>query len=201
VVIESCAKEIERLVGLRAQRPPALIREQDARIKRLLSTLHVIRPRPEHGDDFQVIFDRNEEELKGFTEFHRKMGQIGYMEDMLLELRAAKAEPGNTPHPKDEQRKRRMRTLLPRLEKKLYLILVEFREVNDRRLEWDAEPYINGLAHIKSVEKTYDRQTTRRRIVVIEWPAKFFTEKPSQSTILHVDRLRHPAICSMGRVR
>jgi hypothetical protein len=41
-----------------------------------------------------------------------------------------------------------MRALLATFEKKLCLMLVEFREVNGRSLEWDAEPYINGLAHI-----------------------------------------------------
>jgi hypothetical protein len=52
-VIESCAKEIEHLVGLRAPRLPALIRKQDVRIEQLLLTLHVIRPRTERGGDFQ----------------------------------------------------------------------------------------------------------------------------------------------------
>jgi hypothetical protein len=150
-VIESCAKEIESLVGLRAQMLPTLIREQDERIEWFLSTLHVIRPRAERGEDLQATFDRNEEELKDLTELHRKMEpfleMIGQREAVLLELQnAAKGDP------KDEQRKRRMRALLPRLEKKLYLMLVEFREVNGRDLEWEAESYINGLAHIRLSE-------------------------------------------------
>jgi hypothetical protein len=106
------------------------IREQDVRIEQLLPTLHVIRPRAKRGNDFQATFDRNEEELKYLTELHRKMKPflelIGQREKLLLELHAVKAEPRKKPDPKDEQRKRRMRALLPRLEKKLYLVLVEF---------------------------------------------------------------------------
>jgi hypothetical protein len=151
-VIESWAKEIKRLMFLRAQRLPALIPEKDVRIEQLLSMLHVIRLQAECGDDFQAIFDRNKEELKDLTELHRKMESflelIGQKEEMLRELRTAKAEPGKKPDPKNEQKKRKMRALLPRLEKKLYLMLVKFREVNGRDFEWDAEPYINGLAHI-----------------------------------------------------
>jgi hypothetical protein len=137
---------------LRTQKLPALIWEQDVRIEQLLSTLHVIRPRAERGDDFQATFDRNEEELKYLTELHRKIDPflelIGQKEEMLLELHAAKAEPEKKLDPKDKQRKGRMKALLPRLEKKLYLMLVEFREVNGHDLEWDAESYTNGLAHI-----------------------------------------------------
>jgi hypothetical protein len=96
--------------------------------------------------------DRNEAELKYITELHRKMEPflelIGQREEILLELHAAKADPRKKPDPKDEQRKRRIRALLPRLEKKLYLMLVEFREVNGRDLEWDAGPSINGFAHM-----------------------------------------------------
>jgi hypothetical protein len=51
-VIESCAKETEQLVSMRAQRLPALIREQEMRIEQLLSTLHVIQPWAERADDF-----------------------------------------------------------------------------------------------------------------------------------------------------
>jgi hypothetical protein len=84
---------------------------------------------------------------------------------MLLELHAAKAEPGKKQDPKAEQRKCRMRVLLPRLEKKLYLMLVGFREVNGRDLEWNAEPCINGLAHIilSDVELKAIRAKARRR--------------------------------------
>jgi hypothetical protein len=62
--IESCAKEIGHLVGLCAPRLPALIRERDVWIDRLLSMLHLLRPREERGGDFQATFDRNEEKLK-----------------------------------------------------------------------------------------------------------------------------------------
>jgi hypothetical protein len=150
-VIESRAKEIEHLVSLRALRLPALIREQDLRIEQILSTLQVIRRRAERRDDFQATFDRNEETFKYLMELHRKMEPLleltGHREEMLLQLHAAKAELKNA-DPKDESRKHRMRALLPRFEKKLYLIVVEFREVNGRDLEWDTETYINGLAHI-----------------------------------------------------
>jgi hypothetical protein len=168
-VIESCEKEIEQLVMLRAERLPVLIEQQEARIEQLLSTLHVIGPRADHGDDLQATFDRNEEELIYLTELHRKMEPflelIGHREEMLLELHAAKTEPGKKPDPREEQRKRRMRALLPRLEKKLYQMLVEFREVNGRDLEWDAEPYINGLGHIilSDIELRAIRARARKR--------------------------------------
>jgi hypothetical protein len=47
------------------------------------------------------------------------------------------------------------------------------------------------------LKKPSDWQTPRGRIVVTEWPAKIFTEKPSQSTILHVDRPLRPATYSI----
>jgi hypothetical protein len=114
-------EEIEHLVGLRAQRPPTLIREKDVRMEQLLSTLYMIRQQAEGGDDFQATFDRNEQELKYLMELHGKMEPflelIGEREEMLLELRAARVEPGKKPDPKDEQGKRGMRALLPRLER------------------------------------------------------------------------------------
>jgi hypothetical protein len=71
-MIQSCAKEIEHFVGLRTQKLPLLIREQDPRIDRLLSTLHVIWSRAEH-DDLQATFDCNDEELKDLTEQQQKI--------------------------------------------------------------------------------------------------------------------------------
>jgi hypothetical protein len=71
-VIESCEKEIEHLISLGAQRLFSLVREQDARIEQLLSTLHVIRPQAERGDDFQVTLDCNEEELKYLMGLHSR---------------------------------------------------------------------------------------------------------------------------------
>jgi hypothetical protein len=122
------------------------------RIEQLLSTLPVIRSRAERADGFQATFNRNEEEFKYLTELQRKIDPflelIGQREEMLLELHTGKAEPGKKSDLKGEQRKRRMRALLPRLEKELYLMLVEFREVNGRDFEWDAEPDINRLAHM-----------------------------------------------------
>jgi hypothetical protein len=44
---------------------------------------------------------------------------IEQRDEMLLELHAAEADPGRKSGPKDEQKKRRMRGLLPRFEKKL----------------------------------------------------------------------------------
>jgi hypothetical protein len=66
---------------------------------------------------------------------------------------------------KDEQRKRRMRTLLPRFEKKAYLMVVEFRGVNGRNFEWDIEFCITGLAHamLSEVEPKAIRARARKR--------------------------------------
>jgi hypothetical protein len=56
-----------------------------------------------------------------------------------------------------------MRVLLPRLKRKLYLMLVEFREVGG--LGCDAEPCINELAHIilSEVELETIRARARKR--------------------------------------
>jgi hypothetical protein len=91
--------------------------------------------------------------------------RIGQKKEMLLELHTAKAEPEKSPDLKDEQRKCRMRTLLPRFEKKAYLMVVEFREVNGRNFEWDVELCITGLAHImlSEVEPKAIRARARKR--------------------------------------
>lgn len=50
---------------------------------------------------------------------------------------------------KEEKARRRYKTTLPRLEKKLYLLLIDYKSKNGIDFEWDGKPYIEKLADIK----------------------------------------------------
>jgi hypothetical protein len=80
---------------------------------------------------------------------------IQQREQMLLDIQTLGTEPPKAQakkteriDPKEEQHRRRLKTLLPRLERKLVTMLIEFRQVNGFDLEWDGEPYIGTLSHI-----------------------------------------------------
>jgi hypothetical protein len=77
---------------------------------------------------------------------------IQQREEALLEIQMPKTDQSKTQgkktDAKEEQRRRRLKTSLPRLEKKLFTVLIEFREVNGFDLEWDGEPYLGSLSNI-----------------------------------------------------
>jgi hypothetical protein len=175
-VVEACMKEIQRLKVMQGERLPALVEEQARQIRQYCSTLHIIRPEKDPEDDLQAEFERNEEELKELTDLHQKMAPflelINQREEALLELQSltleepkAQGKKTERTDPKDEQRKRRAKAVLPRLEKKLFTMCIEFREVNGFDLEWDAEPYVNTLSHVilSSIELKTIRGKARKK--------------------------------------
>lgn len=50
---------------------------------------------------------------------------------------------------KEEKARRRYKTTLPRLDKKLYLLLIDYKSKNGIDFEWDGKPYIEKLADVK----------------------------------------------------
>jgi hypothetical protein len=158
-VVEACMKEIQRLNELQAERLPLLIKDQVLQIRQYRSTLHILGSERQNEGELREIFETNKEELKNLAALHHKMEPflelIQQREQMLLEVQTQKPEQpkitgkkSERVDPKEEQRKRRLKALLPRLERKLMTMLIEFREVNGFDLEWDNEPYIGTLSHV-----------------------------------------------------
>jgi hypothetical protein len=82
----------------------------------------------------QTLFEQNAADLRNLAILNEKMepvfGLIQQREVILSELVLnSKALPKNG-DPKEDQRKRRLKTLLPRLEKSLMTVPIEFREIN-----------------------------------------------------------------------
>lgn len=51
---------------------------------------------------------------------------------------------------KEEKARRRFKTTLPRLEKKLYLLLIDYKSKNGIDFEWDGKPYIEKLSEVQN---------------------------------------------------
>ena len=90
-----------------------------------------------------------------------KNSQTGYQTDSLLQKKKTKLPHQiptevirlQTPNPSDtlhaEKVKRRMKTVLPRVEKKLAMALFEFKKENNEDFTIDGKVYLNELKHIQ----------------------------------------------------
>jgi hypothetical protein len=75
--------------------------------------------------------------------------------DRISAEAGAAAEEGKKPGPLDpsaarraEKASRRHKVVLPRVEKKLKILLIEFKEQNSEDFMWDGEPIIGKLEHV-----------------------------------------------------
>ncbi|KAK8894727.1 carboxypeptidase C prc1 [Tritrichomonas musculus] len=166
--ISSCISERDRLRELRNQRLPELIeklKEQIAEIFEYLQMAESSIPAFDETDP-EKAFKLYEDELQKLENEKRKMSPyidlITKREELLAEMvvlekeakKAAKLEGKGKPvdqkkQNRDEQARRRIRSLLPRLEKSLLIMLMEYKEDNFQNdFLWKGEPYIQKLSHI-----------------------------------------------------
>jgi hypothetical protein len=147
-VVDDCVREIQRLNTVQGERLPLLIQEQEIQLQEYCAKLHIIREKSDA--DAQTLFERNAEDLRNLIALNEKMEPvlelIHQREETLLGLQPKALS--KKVDPKEDQRKRRLKTLLPRLEKKLMTMLIEFREINGFELEWDGRPYAQNLTHV-----------------------------------------------------
>ncbi|OHT03194.1 hypothetical protein TRFO_29502 [Tritrichomonas foetus] len=163
--IESCNRELVHLRTLRNRRLPELIEIQKQQIVGILDYLQSEEPIPVYDEaDPERAFKFYEEELSKLEAEKKLMSPyidlINQREEFMAELEdlqksAAEVAKSQGKKPinmkkqnKDEQSRRRIKSLLPRLEKKLLLLLIEYKEENGQDLIWKGENYIQNLQHI-----------------------------------------------------
>ena len=166
--IESCINERKRLWELRNQKLPELIISLKEQISIIADYLQMAENSIPVFDetDLEKAFKLYEDELQKLEDEKKKMSPyidlILKREELLAEMeeltkeakRAAKLEVkgklvDQKKQNKDEQTRRRIRSILPRLEKNLLLMLMEYKEDNSVEFLWKGEPYIQNLSHIR----------------------------------------------------
>jgi hypothetical protein len=156
-VVDDCAKEIQRLNAIQAEKLPVLITEQEIQIQEYCARLHIVREKRVAEEEPLITYERNASDLKNFALLSEKMQPaldlIHQREETLgaLQPKVECANPkavAKKPDAKEDQRRRRLKTVLPRLEKRLMTALIEFREIHGFDLEWDGRPYVQNLTHV-----------------------------------------------------
>lgn len=167
-VIASCNAEINRLTDLRDQNLNRLIVSQRKEVVDLWNSLHV--PQDERleiaqDDDIKTEFDLLEAEilrLKRYSvEHHDLLESIIEREKIIREYEESKvavSDPNRLTSRSHAQAKQLMReekarkqfkTTLPKIERKLYQMLREYKKTNGINFLWDGRPYIELLSHIE----------------------------------------------------
>ena len=172
--ISFCKGELERLNKLRLEQLPQILKNQQESIKQLSIYTHTqpevditIDPfKEESKEEVYLIYD---DEIKRLNALKEELGPlldlVMQREMMLHEYeylsklfeQRAKGQ-GHTKYIspienpkqiiKEENDFRRVKNMIPRMEKKLKLALLEYKVVNGHDFELDGEPYINKLSHI-----------------------------------------------------
>jgi hypothetical protein len=173
--VHGYASEVERLTEQRQLRLGDIIAEQQVEIQQLNAQLHCTTdPVDASNPDLNAVYDvldaKIESKQRELAEVKGLIGMIGQRSELLQELhelvesarkveeaRAKKKEVDQKQIQKDEQAKRRIKSLLPRLEKKILVAVIEYQSAKGCDFLWEGAPYVQQLSHIK-LSDTEQRQ-------------------------------------------
>lgn len=169
-VVKAYDEEINRLIELRNQNLETIVEKQKTQIQNISADLH-IKPSQvisfDNTEGFNLLqlfnhYDVELDKLKNlFSHMRPYLDLISQREELLKEsdtiaestkeiakLQSQKKEIDPKVIAKTEQARRRVKSLLPRLEKKLLIMLIEYQSTHGEDLIWDGSPYIQSLSHI-----------------------------------------------------
>lgn len=166
--IESCQQELDRLRSIRNEKLPELILSQKKLIQSYYDYLQIAEieiPQFDESDPerafklYEDVIIRLEAEKKKCSqyidlilkreEYLNELDGVNKDADKFAKLQAKGKSVDMKKLNKNEQARRRIKSILPRLEKSLLLLLIEYKEDNDgNEFLWRGEPYIQNLQHI-----------------------------------------------------
>jgi len=179
-VMQSCKTEIARLSKLRDEKLPQLIASQRQEIEALWEKLHVaVESRPifenqglgNHESQIKEyeFLEKETLRLKSIeVEYHTILETINQRESIINEynetvsvsndpVRLTSRERGKAQQLiKEEKARRRYKTMLPKIEKKLLQLLTDYRIKNGTDFEWDGRPYLDQLPQARSLMPAKD---------------------------------------------
>ncbi|OHS98938.1 hypothetical protein TRFO_34701 [Tritrichomonas foetus] len=169
-VVKAYDEEISRLKEQREEKLPEIVEQQKVDIKNLEAELHMTGDQiveiPIEGKNLNEVYDlldqRFEILTKEFNEVKPIIDSIQQREELLKETQELnesarkmelalkkKKQIDQKKAAKDEQSRRRIKSLLPRIEKKLLVLLIEYQTRKEADFLWDGREYIQELEHIK----------------------------------------------------
>lgn len=183
-VVQSYTDEIQKLQKQRQEHLPEIVEQQKLKIKQLEEEMHLTPEQIEKVDTdgkdvneaYEILdarYDAVHEmyiSMKPFIELITERSQLlSEMEQLdksqkAVERAIKKKKPVDQKQiNKDEQARRRIRSLLPRLEKKLLIMLVQYQANKGHEFTWDGLPYAEQLAHIKLSESELRQAKSQNR--------------------------------------
>jgi hypothetical protein len=180
----SCHEEIARLTRLRDEKVLELIAAQRAEVRELWELMHIAADsRPQFGPESQDAveeFNFLEQEImrlkKMLVEFRPIMEAVNQREEIVKEYNdmlgqmqdrnrlMSRGRGCAQQRMREEKARRRYHVLLPKLEKKLYKLLAEYRTTRGTDFEWDGKPYLDTLAQPHGKEKAKSLPGTQSRV-------------------------------------
>lgn len=169
-VVQAYANEIDRLSQMKQERLPEIVEAQKAKIVELEAEMHLGDDQRQNLDiqcaSLTEAYDIFEAKLEVVQRAHvtakpivdlitQRVALLTEVEQLAEAARVVEAAikkkqtVDQKKVNKDEQSRRRIRALLPRLEKKLLILLIEHNVVNESDFLWDGSAYITELEHIK----------------------------------------------------
>jgi hypothetical protein len=169
-VLASCQEEIARLTELRDERLPELIAAQRAEVRELWELMHIAMPQgvPGTRNELQEFGLLQQEIIRLKTllvECRPIMEAVQRREEILQEYNemmsqmqdsnrlTSRGRGGAQQRMREEKARRRYYVSLPKLEKKLYQLLADYRSKTGTEFEWDGKPYLESLARTQGKEK------------------------------------------------
>ena len=193
-VFSSCEEEIRRLEELRDEKLPLLIQKQMEELQHLYDTLHIavegrmiIDENKMKGNEAVEQFENLENEivrLKTLTvELHPILVIIQEIDEIERNFEEVQREHDPKSYTsrdrscalqlmKEEKARRRHKVMIPKLNKKLVVLLNKYKEEKGQDFEWDGRPYIEKIEEQENQAKIEKRFGVIRGIGSVPPPAK-----------------------------
>ena len=178
-VFSSCEEEIHHLEELRYEKLPLLIQKQMEELQNLYDTLHItvegrmiIDENKMKGNEAVEQFEKLENEIVRLktlvVELHPILTIIQEIEEIERNFEEVQREHDPKSYTsrdrscalqlmKEEKARRRHKVMIPKLNKKLLVLLEKYKQEKGQDFEWDGRPYIEKIAEQENQAKIEKR--------------------------------------------
>lgn len=204
-VVQAYDEQILRLKEQREEKLPEIVEQQKEDIQKLERDLNLIDSQIEiietEGKDLNLVYDLLDQRFEALSSEYNDVKpiieSIQQREELIkendeIDENARKLEAKQKKKKtqvvvdqkkvaKDEQAKRRIKSLLPRIEKKLLVLLIKYQTQKGREYLWGGEEYIHNLDHIKlsDVELQKAKGIHKKKTPPSSRRTSYFPERPA----------------------
>ena len=208
--LEACKAEVRNLENKRDEILPEIVKTQRSEVEELWNTLHIPSEKrntfvpdetESQGEQLFKEFEFMKQELEKLKALRAQVEPVLELvqqrENIISEYKKtleSSADPSRLMSRakgcaqaliREEKARRRYKVSLPRLEKKLYQALCEYKQKTGEDFEWDGQPYVDSLSSEAKETKPILKRAKKKKQQVTQINSKTLPPSPRRVLFEH----------------